>query len=177
MRRTALGVVGLAVALALGFAVAGLASSGSATGALDSTSEVTSEETNESTTETTAPTKWVAALTARAEIPKPKGVKLGAAGTFSVTVKEGDSSSTASYKLTFRNLTGKAVAAHIHRGKPGKAGPVLLSLCGPCPSGKRGTASISKAVVNAVKSGAAYVNLHTAKNPGGEIRGQIKPVS
>ena len=59
------------------------------------------------------------------------------------------------------------------RGKPGKAGPVLLALCGPCKSGQTGKAPLSETAGNAVKIGGAYVNVHTAKNPGGEIRGQI----
>jgi hypothetical protein len=38
----------------------------------------------------------------------------------------------------------------------------------------KGTDTLTAAQWKAVKSGGAYVNLHTAKNPGGEIRGQIK---
>ncbi len=174
MRRTALGVIGLAVVLALGFAVAGLASSGSVTGALDSTSEATNEETNESTTEAPVKTKWRATLTPGQEVPKPTGVKVGAGGAFTLAVTEDGGKVSAAYKLTFKNLTGKAVAAHVHKGKPGKAGPVLFALCGPCKTGKTGTASLSKAVVASIRAGSAYVNVHTARNAGGELRGQVK---
>jgi hypothetical protein len=41
-------------------------------------------------------------------------------------------------------------------------------------SGQTGTAKISKAVVAKLEAGGAYVNVHTAKNGGGEIRGQVK---
>jgi hypothetical protein len=37
-----------------------------------------------------------------------------------------------------------------------------------------GTMQITKAIVNAMEKGDAYVNVHTKKNLPGEIRGQIK---
>ena len=172
MRKALLAITATAAVAALGFAVAGLASSSSTSQAFQSTSE----ETNESTTETAEPTSWRSVLNTRAEVPKPAGVKAAAAGTFNVTVTEKGDAYSGKYSLSFRNLTGKAVAAHIHRGKPGKAGPVVLALCGPCTSGKRGTASISNTVLSAMKAGNAYVNVHTAKNKAGEIRGQVTKV-
>lgn len=162
----ALATTGVVAVLALGFAVAGLASSNGVTGTLVTTSE--------STTETPTVRTHSAALTARAEVPRPKGVKAGASGAFTVSVSASGGRYTATFRLTYRNLTGKAVAAHIHKGKPGKAGPVLATLCGPCTSGKGGKLTISKAVDAAIGSGATYVNVHTAKNPAGEIRGQLK---
>jgi hypothetical protein len=51
-----------------------------------------------------------------AEVPKPKGVSLLASGTFTATL----SGSKLSWKLTFKRLTGKATAAHIHLGKKGR---------------------------------------------------------
>ena len=164
MRRTttaSLAVLAAVGVVGLGFAVSGLASSGATTGSLAGTSE----ETNESTSESPVKTKWRAALGAGQEVPRPKGVKAGAGGTFTVTLTEEGGEYSVSYKLVYRNLTGKAVAAHVHKGKPGRTGPVVLSLCGPCSSGKTGTAPVSKAVVAAMKAGAAYVNVHTAKNP------------
>ncbi len=59
-------------------------------------------------------------------------------------------------------------------GKVGAAGPVIVPLCGPCKSGQTGKATISGAVIKALESGKAYVNVHTAKNAAGEIRGQVK---
>ena len=75
--------------------------------------------------------------------------------------------------MTFTRLTGSATAAHIHSGKRGVAGPVIVPLCGPCKSGRTGTTKISKAVVESLEKNGAYVNVHTAKNAGGEIRGQV----
>ena len=51
---------------------------------------------------------------------------------------------------------------------------MIVPLCGPCKSGVTGTAVISKTIVNEMKAGDTYVNVHTVKNPAGEIRGQIR---
>jgi hypothetical protein len=117
--------------------------------------------------------KLRATLKARGEVPAPKGAA-GGTGLFSGTLTESADSKTIRWKLTFSRLTGAAGAAHIHAGRPGHAGPVLVSLCGPCTSGQAGTAKVTEAIVKKLESGAAYVNVHTSKNPGGEIRGQIK---
>jgi hypothetical protein len=55
----------------------------------------------------------------------------------------------------------------------GKAGNVLVALCGPCKSGQSGTAKISAMALRDIKKHLTYVNVHTAKNPNGEIRGQV----
>lgn len=104
------------------------------------------------------------------EVPKPMGAA-GATGAFTATLS-GDG--TLKWKMTFRKLTGAAGAAHIHLGKPGKAGPVAVALCGPCSSGKGGTVKVRRKYWAAVLAGKAYVNVHTEKNAAGEIRGQVK---
>ena len=38
----------------------------------------------------------------------------------------------------------------------------------------KGTKTVSKSFLAAMKAGNAYVNIHTKKNPNGEIRGQVK---
>jgi hypothetical protein len=169
MRRIVTVVTGAVVVtgiLAAGIAVAGLASTSSPL--------ATGQTTSEETTEKPVTTRFRAALTARAEVPTPEGVNPGAAGTFLVPLTDDHGSFSIAWTLTLRNLTGRATAAHIHRGRPGKAGPVIVSLCGPCRSGRKGKTKVSKAVASTVKAGAAYVNVHTAQNPAGEIRGQIR---
>jgi len=113
-------------------------------------------------------TKLSAPLVARSETPHPKGASR-ATGLFTATL----TGSSLSWRLTFSRLTGKALAAHIHLGRPGVAGPVAVPLCGPCASGVHGTKKLTARVRSALLSGGAYVNVHTAKNPGGEIRGQV----
>jgi CHRD domain len=78
-----------------------------------------------------------------------------------------------SWKLVFSKLTGPASAAHIHLGAKGVSGDVLIALCGPCKSGAHGTASVTAAQIKDMLKGKTYVNVHTAKFPNGEIRGQI----
>jgi hypothetical protein len=115
-------------------------------------------------------------LRASQERPKPKGKVAKARGTFSATVTRSGSSGVIVWKLTFGKLTGKAVAAHIHSGARGKPGPVIVPLCAPCRSGRTGRATVSSSVLNALESGRTYVNVHTLKNPAGEIRGQLAAV-
>ena len=113
--------------------------------------------------------KVSATLNTGQEVPKPKATR--GTGTFTGTLR----SRKLSWKLTFSKLTGAAQAAHIHLAPRGKANPApAVGLCGPCRSGQTGTATVSNKVERALKNGTAYVNVHTAKNAGGEIRGQIK---
>src|SRR4051812_30620422 len=107
--------------------------------------------------------KLAAKLSSRAERPAPKSAA-SATGAFTATL----SGTSLSWRLTFSHLTGKAVAAHIHLGRPGVAGPVAVPLCGPCSSGARGTVKLDVKTKGAVLGGRAYVNVHTAKNAGGE---------
>ena len=114
-----------------------------------------------------------ASLTPGADVPKPKSAA-GAKGSFTGTYVENKTGATLKWKLSFSGLTGPALQAHIHAGKPGVAGNVIVPLCAPCRGGMTGTSKISKAVIKAFESGGAYVNVHTKKNPAGEIRGQVK---
>jgi hypothetical protein len=121
-----------------------------------------------------APIGLAATLGARQEVPKPTGARAIAGGRFVVTLVRTGTSGRLAWRLTFSGLTGRATASHIHLGAVGRSGPVAISLCGPCRSGARGTAQASAKVLAALLAGRAYVNVHTAKNPAGEVRGQIK---
>ena len=115
-------------------------------------------------------------LTSRQEVPKPKGNVKRASGSFTATVAKLGAGGTVAWRLRFSKLTGRAIAAHIHIGPVGRAGPVAVALCGPCRNGQRGTADLTPATLAALQAGRGYVNIHTPKNPGGEIRGQIRAV-
>ena len=92
---------------------------------------------------------------------------------FSATLVRNGAGGTLSWRLTFQGLTGKAVGIPHSRRRARPAGAVQVSLCGPCRSGARGTARVNAKTVTALLAGRSYVNVHTAKNPAGEIRGQV----
>jgi CHRD domain len=110
-----------------------------------------------------------AKLTAKEEIPKQVVKNTNGHGQFAGRL----SGSKLTWKLTFSGLTGPATAAHIHLGGMGKAGNVVVPLCTPCKSGAHGTATLSKTLLKDLSKHLLYVNVHTAKNPAGEIRGQL----
>jgi CHRD domain-containing protein len=102
-----------------------------------------------------------ATLSAAKERPKPKGNVKRARGTFTATVKKEGTRGVITWRLTFSR----------------QAGPVIVPLCAPCRSGARGQATVGAAVLNALETGRAYVNVHTRKNQPGEIRGQLRAVA
>jgi CHRD domain len=108
-------------------------------------------------------------LNAGQEIPKQVVKNQSGHGSFSATL----SGTHLNWTLTFSKLTGPATAAHIHVGGMGKAGNVVVPLCTPCKSPAKGTATISASLLKTIKKHGTYVNVHTAKNPKGEIRGQL----
>jgi hypothetical protein len=115
-------------------------------------------------------TRFKATLTAAQEVPKPHRAPANAGGTFTATLN----GKTLQWKLTFKGLSGAATQAHIHLGARGQPGPVLIALCGAgCRSPVSGATIVRPAVVKTLVTGGTYVNVHTARNPGGEIRGQL----
>jgi hypothetical protein len=124
--------------------------------------------------ESAAPVGFTARLNGAQEVPKPKGLKASALGTFTATLVRTGAGGALSWKLTFQGLSGKATASHIHVGARGRAGGVKVSLCGPCRTGARGSARVDARTITALTAGTAYVNVHTVRNAAGEIRGQIE---
>jgi hypothetical protein len=169
MRKVLLAVV--AAGAVLGLAAGALAGGGYGDYGDGTTSTQGSSSTSKMGSETYS---FKASLNAGQEVPHPKGVPAGAAGTFTAKSVESGSKVTFRWTLKYHGLSGKAIAAHVHMGKKGKPGGVVVALCGPCKSGQSGTAVIAGSVEEALEKGGTYVNVHTAKNKNGEIRGQIK---
>jgi CHRD domain len=117
----------------------------------------------------TRSTVWTAALSSGQEVPKQVKKDTAAHGLFKGTL----TGTKLKWKLTFAKLTGPATMAHIHMAAKGKSGNILITLCAPCTSGVTGTATITHAELAAFNKHLLYVNVHTAKNPNGEIRGQL----
>jgi hypothetical protein len=78
-----------------------------------------------------------------------------------------------SWTITFEGLSGPAAAAHFHTGEPGKAGGVALPIGMGLTSPATGKATLTDAQAADLMAGKWYVNIHTAANRGGEIRGQV----
>ena len=114
-------------------------------------------------------TVWTAALSKGQEVPAQVVKNASAHGLFKATL----TGTTLKWTLTFAKLTGPATAAHIHMAAKGVSGNVVVPLCAPCASGAKGTVTLTAAVLAAFKKHLLYVNVHTAKNPNGEIRGQL----
>jgi hypothetical protein len=112
-----------------------------------------------------APKKFTAALNVGQETGVVKSAQRGASGHFTATL----SGTTLTYTLTFTQLSGPA-ARHISAN-------VLVGLCVPCTSPRSSTATLTQDQINDLTAGKTYVNVHTTKNPNGEIRGQITAVS
>jgi len=84
---------------------------------------------------------------------------------------------TASKQLTWKGsvsgLTGPATAAHFHSAESGKNGPVAVPITGADKGSFEGSATLTDAQAAELMAGKWYVNVHTATNKAGEIRGQV----
>ena len=120
---------------------------------------------------------------------RPNAVTTTATGFSAVTVTGG----TGSYVVTFTGLSGAPVGAHIHG--PGSANAAVGVLVNFPTAGATGTTGVltgtftaadirgasgqppisMDSLVTLMRTGNAYVNVHTQANGGGEIRGQLGP--
>jgi hypothetical protein len=118
-------------------------------------------------------------------------------GTGSFEARLNNAGDVISFELAYSDLEGGAVsAAHIHFGQRSVGGGVIAFLCGggtkpaPCPASGTVTGTITMTdiqgpngqgieagsfaeAVRALRAGMVYANVHTARWPSGEIRGQI----
>ena len=79
-----------------------------------------------------------------------------------------------SWTVTYSGLSGPATGGHFHGpAMAGQNAGVLVPITGSLASPIRGVASLTAAQAADLMAGKWYVNLHTAANPNGEIRGQL----
>lgn len=131
------------------------------------------------------------------EVP---AISSAADGRFKAVIK-GDEG-TVDYQLIYDGLEGEVRQAHLHMGQHGANGGIMVWLCqtsfNPDPTGLAptcpqsgtvtGTLTMANvvgpsgqgvdaaefgAMVQAIRKGAAYANVHTTKFPSGELRGQL----
>jgi len=94
-------------------------------------------------------------------------------GSGSVTATFDTASKKLSWKGSVSGLTGPATAAHFHSGEVGKNGGVAVPIAGADKGAFEGSATLTDAQADDLMAGKWYVNVHTAANKGGEIRGQV----
>jgi hypothetical protein len=117
-----------------------------------------------------ATVNYTARLTGAKELPKTDSKGTGKLDATYDTVTK-----VISYTLTFDGLSGPATAAHFHgpATRTQSAG-VIAPIGDKAPASPvTGTVTLTDDQVKALQSGKIYVNVHTAANPGGEIRGQV----
>ena len=112
-------------------------------------------------------------LSAAQEVPATNSQ---GAGTISLTISE--DLREVRYSITVDGLSGPVSAAHFHNAAAGSAGPVVVPLAfsGGTASGawkETDAKPFTKAMLVELLLGNLYVNVHSAKHPGGEIRAQL----
>ena len=94
-------------------------------------------------------------------------------GAGSVTATYDTVSKKLSWKGSTSGLTAPATAAHFHVGESGKNGAVAVPIAGADKAAFEGSATLTDAQAADMMAGRWYVNIHTAANKAGEIRGQL----
>jgi hypothetical protein len=113
--------------------------------------------------------KMKATLDGASEVPA-----VTTAGKGTADIDYDPASKKLSWKVTYTGLSGPATAAHFHgpAGATDKAG-VAVAIPNAGTSPVEGSATLTDAQAADLTAGKYYVNIHTAANPGGEIRGQV----
>lgn len=131
---------------------------------------------------------FTATLTGAAERPNP--VTTTATGSFGAQIR--DLTATGGTVRIELQVSGidSVTDAHIHAGDANTAGPVIVALFGPSAGTPRATTGVLSQrditrsstfgtgftfdnLITRLRNGTAYVNVHTKRFPGGEVRGQI----
>jgi len=113
--------------------------------------------------------KYKVMLDAKSEVPPNASTATGTAD-----VDYDPATKKLTWTLTYSGLTGAATAAHFHGpGEPGKVAGVKVPIPGATSSPAEGSATLTDEQAADFLAGKYYINVHTAANPGGEIRGQV----
>ena len=113
--------------------------------------------------------KFKATLSGKSEVPPNASTATGTAD-----IDYDPSTKKISWKLTYSGLSGPATAAHFHGpAETGKNAGVAVAIPNAGSSPAEGSATLTDAQAADLEAGQYYVNVHTAANPGGEIRGQV----
>ena len=112
------------------------------------------------------------------ENPSPTGVPSGAGGF--ALLEFDDVSKELSWNIAWQNLSGPATGMHFHApASPGTNSGVAVNVgnISGLNSPSTGSVVVSDAFANQLLNGESYLNIHTATNGSGEIRGQVNPTN
>ena len=113
--------------------------------------------------------KMKADLTGAQEVPP-----VTTQGKGSAEVNFEPASKKLSWTVTYSGLSGPPTAAHFHGpAEAGKNAGVAVPIPNQANSPVTGSATLTDAQAADLQAGRYYVNIHTAANPSGEIRGQV----
>jgi len=113
--------------------------------------------------------KMKATLDGKSQVPPN-----ASAGKGTADIDYDPTSKKLSWKVTYSGLSGPATAAHFHGpAEAGKNAGVAVAIPNATSSPAEGSATLTDAQAADLMAGKYYVNVHTAANPGGEIRGQV----
>ncbi len=113
--------------------------------------------------------KFKATLDGKSEVPATTS-----AGTGSADIDYDAATKKLTWKVTYSGLTGPATAAHFHGpAAVGANAKVAVPITNPGTSPVEGSATLTDEQAKDLEDGKLYVNIHTAANPAGEIRGQV----
>ena len=108
-------------------------------------------------------------LSGEAEIPAVTTM-----GTGTVDVTYTPATKVVKWKVVYSGLSGPVTAAHFHGPAiPGQNAGVVLPFKDKLDSPIEGQATLTDAQATDLLAGKWYLNLHTAANPKGEVRGQV----
>lgn len=108
-------------------------------------------------------------LTGAQEVPP---VNTAAGGTAEIQLDT--NTRVLTWKVTYNGLSGSPTGGHIHGpASPGQNAGVLIPFTNVGAQPVTGQATITAQQYGDLAAGLWYVNIHTAANPGGEIRGQL----
>ena len=113
--------------------------------------------------------KLKATLDGKSEVPATTS-----SGTGTADLNYDAASKKLSWTVTYSGLSGPATAAHFHGpAEAGKNAGVAVAIPNAATSPVKGEATLTDAQAADLLGGKLYINIHTAANPGGEIRGQV----
>jgi hypothetical protein len=116
---------------------------------------------------------FTASLDGTQETPTP--VTTNAAGTAWLVLSADFKSIT--YNITYARLSAPFTASHFHVGAVGVSGGVVFPITTYVGNTAKGVwSNFPDSILAKLLNGLLYVNVHTSAFPGGEIRGQFKPV-